>query len=106
MSLYYEVHVTIEWSNDVLNQLDGLKILAKRHGFHMGDLLLMKREEQRSHKDVFFTCRNERYVSAEKAMTDFCDALTGAGFSVIRYKIEDTLLDSKIDDKLGLLYRG
>jgi hypothetical protein len=102
-SLYYEIHVTIEWSDRVLQYLDVLKQLAKNNGFHMGDLLLMKRDEERSHKDVFFTARADTYDEAEEMVVNFERLLDAGTYKVIRYKIEDTVLDSKINDKLGIL---
>ena len=99
-SLYFEIHITIAPDFD---RLDEAQKLAKACGFHMGDLLLMKREDERSHKDMFFTARAPTYKEAKHLTRGFAMLLTASGFSVIRYKIEDTVLDSRILDKLGLL---
>lgn len=99
-SLYFEIHVTIAPDFD---RIDEAKNLAKPCGFHMGDLLLMKKDDERSHKDMFFTARTTTFKGAKELTRTFSALLSAAGFSVIRYKIEDTVLDSRILDKLELL---
>jgi len=102
VTLYYEVHVTVAPDFDRIEQA---KEIAKAQGFHMGDLLLMKRDDERSHKDMFFTFRTKIYREAISQTRKIVDALNAAGFNVLRYKIEDTLLDSKIKDRMMLLER-
>lgn len=99
-SLYFEIHITIAPDFD---RLDEAKNLAKCCGFHMGDLLLMKKDDERSHKDMFFTARSTTFACAKEVTEVFCGLLRKNGFNVLRYKIEDTVLDSRILDKFGLL---
>ena len=102
-SLYHEIHVTLEWNDFLACDIDFIRNEAKNHGFHMGDLLLMKKEDQRSHKDAFFTSRAKTYDDAVTLTKSFCALLKRYGHKVIRYKIEDTVLDSKFEDTLGII---
>jgi hypothetical protein len=99
-SLYYEIHVTLAPDFD---RLEEVKFLGKKHSFHMGKLLLMKKEDQLSHKDMFLTGRSHGYYEACKMTQELITDLQFAGFKILRYKIEDTVLDSKIHDKFGVL---
>lgn len=121
MSLYYEIHVTIEFPGE--EHIETLREFCKPYEFHMGDLLLMKNENEKSHKDLFFTAREEiptygtfqgqefnkhkQYVRAQIRTETFCRALQLMGYKVIRYKIEETLIDSKYNDtlKINLNYK-
>jgi hypothetical protein len=104
MGHYYEIHVTVEYTRKVERNLDNLKGLAKMDGFHMGDLLMMKTQDERSRKDAFFTGRSTAgWEHARSKTKTFCRRLQRHGYKVIRWKIEDTLDDSKIDDTMGLL---
>lgn len=100
MTLYYEVHVTLEPDFD---RLEEAREIAKRFHYHLGDLLLMKKDDERSHKDMFFTTRKGSNQDARWSVVRFVQELQKAGFRPIRYKIEDTVLDSKIEDELQLL---
>ena len=115
MTLYYEMHVTIEFPGE--EHIENLKEIAKINSFHMGDLLLMKNEDERSHKDLFFTGRVAPsgyepidYVMAQNlveiATQTFCRVLYLSGYKVVRYKIEDTVCDSKIEDMLRIMSNG
>lgn len=111
MSLYYEVHVSCEWPTPLDDQsevvvwvyLCGIRDWAKGHGWHMGDLLMMKSEDERSRKDLFFTTRTETMGEAVAATREFIDRVRGHGFTLTRYKIEDTVLDSRINDEFEAL---
>lgn len=116
MSLYYEIHVTIEFPGE--EHIETLREFCKPYEFHMGDLLLMKNEDEKSHKDLFFTAREElptggtivtqeahkytKYTRAKIRTELFCRALKIMGYKVIRYKIEETLIDSKYNDALNI----
>ena len=117
MTLYYEMHITIEFPGE--DHIDGLKEMASIYDFHMGDLLLMKNEDERSHKDLFFTGRVtpksetteelDNLWALHKAILTtetFCRVLNIIGYNVIRYKIEDTVYDSKIKDVLEVMANG
>lgn len=79
MTLYHESHVTIEPVFD--ERLERLKQLCNEHGFRVTDLLMQKRT-----------------AALESRMFAFVAALRDEGFKVWRYKIEDVVLDSKVDD--------
>ena len=100
-SLYYEIHVTIDYPTwNVV--WDDLKAMALAQGFRMGDLFMLKGGE-RQQRDVFFTSRSREFADATRKTYDFTRSLKRAGYKVIRYKIEDTVMDSKIVDELGLV---
>lgn len=102
MSLYYEIHVTIEFPGE--EALPYIRqLLDKVPHWHMGDLLLMKNEDVRSHRDVFFTARASTEIEGWVITKAFCVLLAEAGFKVIRYKLEDTIVDSRITDEWRLL---
>lgn len=99
MSLYHESHVTIEPIFDA--RLEQLQFLCKLHGFRVADLLMQKRKEdtpERSRFDTFCSSRSVDPAALEARMFAFVNALHSAGFKVWRYKIEDVILDSKVDD--------
>lgn len=102
--LYFECHITIEPVFD--ERLSEAKEVGIRSGFHIADLLMRKRAkdtEERSKNDTFMTARNVNYENLEARMMQCIRNLKAAGFKVWRYKIEDTLIDSKHEDELGLL---
>lgn len=100
-SLYFETHVTFEPDFERLSQIQAI---AKQYGFHMGKLLLLKKEDESSHKDMFFTDRKPSFSEAKDNMSQFMTAAIKAGFQPIRYKIEDCVLDSKIEDVMEVLH--
>jgi len=101
---YYESHITIEPVFD--ERLQKAKDIADLFGFKVAALLMKKREEDtetRSKYDTFMTGHGTE-LSFITARTKFCiEMLKERGFTVWRYKIEDTVMDSRIDDVLGLL---
>lgn len=100
MSLYFESHVTIEPVLDAA-RLEQLKFICELHGFRVADLLMQKRAEdmpERSRFDTFCSSRSVDMPALEQRMFALVSALRGAGFKVWRYKIEDVVLDSKVDD--------
>lgn len=102
--LYYEAHVTIEPVFDA--RLDDARDIAESYSFRLADLLMKKREadtEERSKHDTFMTGHGKQFEDIERRMIGLIHALQRGGFKVWRYKIEDTILDSRIVDKLGLL---
>jgi hypothetical protein len=103
-ALYYEAHVTIEPVFDA--RLAEAKAIAEPFQFRVADLLMKKREadtEERSKHDTFMTGHGKRYDDIEGRLVGLIQALDQGGFKVWRYKIEDTILDSRIDDRLDLL---
>lgn len=102
--LYFESHVTIEPVFD--EKLEVVSALAKKHGFRVANLLMKKRSEateERSDKDTFMTTSSKYFDDISTRTRDLVWQLQKEGFKVWRYKIEDTVLDSKISDVYGLI---
>ena len=59
--------------------------------------------EVRSKNDTFMTGHGKIYSDISNRMSDCIQELKNNGFKVWRYKIEDTLLDSKFTDHFKLL---
>jgi hypothetical protein len=103
-SLYYEAHVTIEpvWDE----RLAEFKRIAEDEDFRVADLLMQKRVEdtpERSKFDSFCTGRNNDRHALTGNMIRLILNLKAAGFQVWRYKIEDTLMDSRYQDVLDVI---
>lgn len=129
--LYFEAHVTIapvfeyddiECNNCGLclierdhavsgcpgpnSDLDKVKQISQEFGFSVADLLMQKRSidsPERSRCDTFTTGHSKSYEDIYTRMVGLIKSLQNAGFKVWRYKIEDTVLDSRMRDLLGLL---
>jgi hypothetical protein len=98
--LYFECHVTLEPVDGF--RLELLKEIAARYRFRVAELLM--RNGQISRDDAFCTSRAKNYQELIDRLRHFCLALRSESFVVYRYKIENTLLDSKCEsDTLGLL---
>lgn len=104
MTIYYEAHITIE---PVFGpRLEAFKEIADLEGFRVADLLMQKRLEDtpaRSKFDSFCTGRSESLTDLRTRMEALIRWLQHHGFQVWRYKIEDTLMDSRYKDVLNLL---
>ena len=102
MTLYYEVHVTIDPAFDKLAKI---KEVARVYKYKMADLLMVKNdgEEEQHVKDMFFTTRTKDYRTAEMRVKEFCKCMKMLGVNVRRYKIEDTVLDSRSSDVFKIL---
>lgn len=100
MSLYYEIHITL---NPDFDRVDELKRLAWDHSYHMADLVLMKGQRETWQGDMFITGRQDTLEASIDSVLDTVAALKAHGFQPIRYKIEDTVIDSRRDDRLQLL---
>lgn len=102
---YYESHITIEPVFD--RALMRVAQISAAHGFKVADLLMQKRASdtaERSKHDTFCTGRSRDFDDLCERMEWCVRHLRAVGFRVWRYKIEDTILDSKVDhDELGLL---
>lgn len=102
--LYFECHITIE---PVIGPgLFFIKNLASEHNFRVADLLMQKRPHdtpERSKFDTFMTGHSKDYRDIELRMKRLVKALQSAGYKVWRYKIENTIIDSRSEDKLGIL---
>mgnify|MGYP000013416462 CR=1 FL=1 len=98
--LYFEAHITIEPVFD--QQLALAETIAKRHGFRIADLLMLKRvadTPERSQYDTFMTGRSTDYADLFCRTEDCVFSLQSCGFQVWRYKIENTLLDVRLKNE-------
>jgi hypothetical protein len=105
--MYYECHITIEPVYD--DNLSKVSDIARECGFKLADLLMKKREtdtEVRSSKDTFMTGHSKDLDDMKSRMLTAIQMLNDSGFIVWRYKIEDIVLDSRIDDCYGILTGG
>lgn len=102
--LYHEVHVTLEpITGDAA--VERLRSLAAAYRFRLADLILRK-GGGRHEDDIFLTTRTVEpgaRAKAEALTREFVAALRSAGHTVRRYKIEDTVVDSNVEDVLGIL---
>ena len=102
--LYYEAHVTIEPVFDANRDFAGQ--IAKAFKFKLADLLMRKRSEdseERSKNDTFMTGHSTDYEDIKQRTISLVKQLQSYGYKVWRYKIEDTLVDSRSADEFGLL---
>lgn len=97
-NLYYESHITIDPVHE--DELKKFKKLAAKYNFRVAKLLM---EKTPSTIEAFCTSRSNDYTQIVNDTICLVEALQGEGFHVRRYKIEDTLVDSKIEDKYMLL---
>lgn len=98
--LYYEAHITID---PVLEDrdLERLKALAGQYHFRVAELLMRKGGHHT--EDSFLTARSQDIDQILHWTECTVHSLQAHGFTVRRYKIEDTVMDSKINDLIGLL---
>lgn len=99
--LYFEAHVTIDPVFD--NQRAVANTIAERNGFKLAKLL-MEKDGVRSPStlDTFMTAHGKDYDDIFVRTGNMVIELLDAGFVVRRYKIEDTLLDSRHDSAFGI----
>lgn len=102
--LYFEAHVTIEPVEG--ERLEKFSEICAKHHFRVAKLLMQKprlETEERSNKDAFCTSRSKQYARIATDTIELVQELIDEGYVVWRYKIEDTVLDSQIDDVFSLL---
>lgn len=102
--LYFEAHITIDPVFDAARRQ--AEMLGEIYNFRMAKLILRKREadQERPHEDdSFFTGRAKDSDELIVRTAGLVKALRMSGFVVRRYKIEDTILDSRVEDELELL---
>jgi len=94
---YYEAHVTIEPPKDELDIKD-VRRLAATHDFRVAKLLMERDGRLVDHdKDMFCSARSQERQDILDRTLAFVRDLMAFGFSVYRYKIESTLVDSRED---------
>lgn len=101
---YLEAHVTIEPVFD--DRLEEAKEIARLYKFKVADLLMKKRKtdsEVRSMHDTFMTGHSKNYEDIVDRVANLVQHLKNTGFQVWRAKIEDTLMDTKLEDTMGIL---
>lgn len=101
---YYECHITIAPVFE--NMLQTATNVGSMYGFKVAKLLMQKREADtpaRSMYDTLMTSHHKDYDILQKRMIECIQHLQSFRFQVYRYKIEDILIDSRIEDNLGLL---
>ena len=105
VELYLESHITIEPVFDERREEAGR--IAEQFKFRLAELLMKKERdatEERSDKDTFMTGHSKSKADIAHRTTALVLALKKQGFKVWRYKVEDTLVDSKHGgDTWGLL---
>jgi hypothetical protein len=103
-ALYYETHVTIDPVFD--ERREEAAKTAEAYGFRLAKLIMRKRTadaEQPSRDDTFMTGHGADWDDMTVRTIGLIKALQRRGFVIRRYKIEDTLIDSRTLDVLGLL---
>lgn len=104
---YCESHITI--TPVFGHKLEVAKSIAAEYGFKVADLLMQKRVEdrpERSKNDTFMTGHGDDVEDLLNKTLNLCSALQSAGYQVYRYKLEDCLIDSRVDDEYNMLTKG
>lgn len=91
--LYYEAHITIEPVQRGTIHWDNLNDIASEKKWHVSRFTL-------EDKGDFVSYRSEQLRDICEAVADMARTLERCGFTVLRWKIEDTLFDSKRGDEL------
>lgn len=102
--LYYESHITIEPVFD--ERLEQFKEICKPFSFQAASLLMKKRAQdtpERSQYDTFATGHGQDLDDIYARTRYLVIKLQTEGYQVWRYKVEDTLMDSRNEDVLELL---
>lgn len=98
--LYYECHVTVD-TEFAKGHLDLFTKISEMYDFRVASFLMFIHNGE---PKAFTTGRAKSRAEIEMRMLGICRALKANGFKVLRYKIEDTLLDSKQQgDVMGVL---
>lgn len=103
-TLYYEAHVTIDPVFDDLR--DVAEFYALKNRFNLAKLIMVKSMpgiDKLSQKDTFMTARGTNLHEISHRTIALVNDLKAAGFRIRRYKIEDTIIDSREKDELELL---
>jgi len=104
---YFEAHVTIEPVFE--EDFEALDKICNWHNFRRAELLMQKRKNdtpERSRYDTFCTARAYSEKQLRYSVKEFVKELQVSGFTVWRYKVEETVFDSRYVDVLDLLDRS
>lgn len=103
--LYYEAHITLgcpavpdEWTNGIIARV------CKAYDLRPSTFSLIKPEE--AQPLAFISARDESFSSICNRVKLAIDALSAESLNVVRWKIEDTVLDSNRGDRLEELLAG
>lgn len=106
MGLYYESHITIDPVFDA--RRDMAAQIASQFGFRLAKLIMRKHEadeEQPSQDDTFMTGHSQDMMDIAMRTRNCVQRLNLEGFVVRRYKIEDTVVDSRTNDIYRILVK-
>lgn len=92
----YECHVTTEYLGE--EDRGTYELLTSKFTFKMGKLYMKK--DEKSEMDSFFTCHHDDFQVIKSQMLDFIKVIKDLKIKVLRYKIEDIVLDSKYQGDL------
>lgn len=102
--MVFESHITIE---PVFGEeRDLAELVAKVHGFRLAKLFMLREKSDSSSMsttDTFMTGHDKEFVPLKHRMLNLIEMLKERGFVVRRYKIEQVLLDSRVEDELEVL---
>lgn len=98
--LYYEAHITIDPVAEGCREFVQERLLGP-WGFRLAKLLMDKGVP--STLDTFCTAHGTDYVNVQLRVVGAVRALQREGYTVRRYKVEDTMMDSRTADVLDLL---
>ena len=99
--LYFEAHVTLDPVLDTERRKD-LVSISENFGFKVAKLLMEKGGKE-STLDSFTTAHSKSLLDITTRVLGIVKCLQLNNFTVRRYKIEDTVLDSRTTDCLSLL---
>jgi hypothetical protein len=102
--LYFESHITIDPVFD--QERETVSKMAQAAGFRLAKLIMRKSTrdaEQPSQDDTFMTSHSRSYADIESRTVALVQGLQNEGYTVRRYKIENTILDSRHNDEHRLL---
>lgn len=89
--LYYECHVTVD-PEFAKKHLELFAKISDMYNFRISSFLMFV---DHGEPKAFTTARGTDMTDIQTRMESLCKALKVNGFKVLRYKIEDTLLDSR-----------
>ena len=94
----YECHVTTNYIEPDTDDHALLTKTARLFGFRVAKLY--KTNQETSDLDTFMTGHDDDLVMMKYRMKNLCYNLGVQGFDVLRYKIEEIILDSRNGDLL------
>lgn len=104
VDLYLEAHITIEPVFDT--ERERAAEIGKAYGFKLAHLLMQRERKEtaeRSSRDTFMTGHSKFCDDIQIRTKECVLALKASGFKVWRYKIENTVLDSRNADVWNLV---